>query len=44
MTGTNPDSMSGMLVCAEIHLGTCTVMEYLLSPVSQTVHESGREV
>jgi len=35
---------SGMLVSAEIHLGTRTVMEYLLSPVSQTLHEAGREL
>jgi HlyD family secretion protein len=34
---------SGMLVSAEIHLGTRTVMEYLLSTVSQTLHEAGRE-
>lgn len=30
-----------MLVSAEIHLGTRKVMEYLLSPVSQTRHEAG---
>jgi hemolysin D len=35
---------SGMLVSAEIHLGTRTVMEYLVSPVSQTLHEAGREL
>lgn len=35
---------SGMLVSAEIHLGTRTVMEYLLSPVSKTLHEAGREL
>jgi HlyD family secretion protein len=35
---------AGMLVSAEIHLGTRTVMEYLLSPVSQTLHEAGREM
>jgi hemolysin D len=35
---------SGMLVSAEIHLGTRTVMEYLLSPVSTTLHEAGREL
>jgi len=33
-----------MLVSAEIHLGTRTVMEYLLSPVSRTLHEAGREL
>jgi endonuclease YncB( thermonuclease family) len=35
---------SGMLVSAEIHLGTRTVMEYLFSPVSRTLHEAGREL
>jgi len=35
---------SGMLVSAEIHLGTRMVMEYLLSPVSKTLHEAGREL
>jgi len=34
---------SEMLVSAEIHLGTRTVMEYLLSPDSQTLHEARRE-
>jgi hemolysin D len=33
----------GMQVAAEIHLGTRTVMEYLLSPVSKAFHEAGRE-
>lgn len=33
---------SGTLVFAEIRLGTRTVMEYLLSPFSQTLHEAGR--
>lgn len=33
----------GMQVAAEIHLGTRTVLEYLLSPVSQAFHEAGRE-
>ena len=33
----------GMQVAAEIHLGTRTVLEYLLSPVSKVVHEAGRE-
>lgn len=33
----------GMQVSAEIHLGTRTVMEYLLSPVQKTVMEAGRE-
>ncbi len=33
----------GMQVTAEIHEGTRTVMEYLLSPVQRAVHEAGRE-
>ncbi|MCW5575161.1 MAG: HlyD family type I secretion periplasmic adaptor subunit [Burkholderiales bacterium] len=33
----------GMQVAAEIHLGTRTVLEYLLSPVSKAFHEAGRE-
>jgi len=33
----------GMQVAAEIHLGTRTVLEYLLSPVSRAFHEAGRE-
>lgn len=33
----------GMQVAAEIHLGTRTVLEYLLSPVSQAFHEAARE-
>jgi hemolysin D len=33
----------GMLVTAELHCGQRTVMEYLLSPVSKTLLESGRE-
>ena len=33
----------GMQVSAEIHLGTRTVLEYLLSPVQKVVHEAGRE-
>jgi len=32
-----------MQVSAEIHLGTRTVMEYLLSPLQRTLHEAGRE-
>jgi hemolysin D len=35
--------MPGMLVSAEIHLGTRSVMEYLLSPVQKISHEAGRE-
>ena len=33
----------GMQVSAEIHLGTRTVLEYLLSPLSKAFHEAGRE-
>jgi len=33
----------GMQVAAEIHLGTRTMLEYLLSPVSKAFHEAGRE-
>jgi len=33
----------GMQVSAEIHLGTRSVMEYLLSPLQRTLHEAGRE-
>ncbi|MBI4195602.1 MAG: HlyD family type I secretion periplasmic adaptor subunit [Betaproteobacteria bacterium] len=33
----------GMQVNAEIHLGTRTILEYLLSPVQKTLHEAGRE-
>jgi len=34
---------SGMQVTAEIHLGTRTVLEYLLSPVRKAFHEAARE-
>ena len=33
----------GMQLTAEIHLGTRTVLEYLLSPVQKVAHEAGRE-
>jgi HlyD family secretion protein len=33
----------GMLVSAEINLGTRSVLEYLLSPVQKVTHEAGRE-
>ena len=33
----------GMQVSGEIHLGTRSVMEYLLSPVQKAFHEAGRE-
>jgi HlyD family secretion protein len=35
--------VAGMLVSAEIHLGTRSVLEYLLSPVQKITHEAGRE-
>jgi hypothetical protein len=31
-------------VSAQIHLGSRTVMKYLHSPVSQTLHQAGREL
>ena len=34
---------SGMQVAGEIHLGTRTVLEYLLSPVRKAFHEAARE-
>lgn len=33
----------GMQVMAEIHLGTRSALEYLLSPIQRTVGEAGRE-
>ncbi|MFM9970456.1 MAG: hypothetical protein ACKVQK_18860 [Burkholderiales bacterium] len=33
----------GMQVSAEIHLGSRSVLEYLLSPVQKAFHESARE-
>lgn len=33
----------GMQVAAEIHLGTRSILEYLLSPVTKAFHEAGRE-
>ena len=38
-----PFQKYGMLVSAEIHLGTRSVLEYLLSPVQKVTHEAGRE-
>lgn len=35
--------IAGMLVSAEVHLGTRTVLETLFSPVAKTWHEAGRE-
>ncbi len=34
---------SGMQVAGEVHLGTRSILEYLLSPVQKAWHESGRE-
>jgi hemolysin D len=33
----------GMQVAGEIHLGTRTILEYLLSPVQKAFHEAARE-
>jgi hemolysin D len=33
----------GMQVAGEIHLGTRTILEYVLSPVQKAFHEAGRE-
>lgn len=33
----------GMQVASEIHLGTRTVLEYLLSPVQKAFHDAARE-
>lgn len=42
--GTTTMALSaGMQVQAEIHLGSRSVMEYVISPVAKTVHEAGRE-
>jgi HlyD family secretion protein len=35
--------LPGMLVNAEIHLGTRSVLDYLLSPLQKVAHEAGRE-
>ncbi|MGA0034378.1 MAG: HlyD family type I secretion periplasmic adaptor subunit [Burkholderiales bacterium] len=35
--------LPGMQVNAEIHLGTRSVIEYLLSPIQKIAHEAGRE-
>ena len=37
------DATPGMQVAAEIHLGTRSVVEYLLSPVRRAFHEAARE-
>jgi HlyD family secretion protein len=42
--GLDPQRLvSGMQLAAEIHLGTRTLFEYLLSPVWRTLKEAGRE-
>jgi len=41
--GLNLPIVAGMQVQAEIREGERTIMEYLLSPVSRVVHESGAE-
>ena len=41
--GKKQKLLSGMQVVAEINQGSRTVMQYLLSPVSKTLVESGRE-
>lgn len=33
----------GMQASGEIHIGTRTVLEYLLSPVQKAFHEAARE-
>jgi len=33
----------GMQVNAEIHIGTRSMLEYLLSPIQKVAHEAGRE-
>ena len=43
LDGTKYPVTPGMQLTAEIHLGTRTVLEYLLSPVQQVAHEAGRE-
>ena len=42
-TGAQLPLVPGMLVSAEIHLGTRSVIEYLLSPIRKVAHEAGRE-
>ena len=34
---------AGMQVAGEIHLGTRSILEYLLSPLQKAWHEAGRE-
>jgi HlyD family secretion protein len=41
--GENLELVSGLQVIAEINQGNRIVMEYLLSPVQKTLHDSARE-
>lgn len=41
--GMRFDLTAGMLVTGEIHLGTRSVLEYLVSPLRRVMHESARE-
>jgi HlyD family secretion protein len=41
--GNRFDLASGMLVSAELRLGTRSILEYVLSPVGKAFHEAGRE-
>jgi hemolysin D len=41
--GSSYKLVAGMQVVAEIHQGRRSVLEYLLSPVQKTLHDSGRE-
>jgi HlyD family secretion protein len=34
----------GMQISAEIHMGTRSVLDYLLSPIRKSLHEAGREI
>jgi hemolysin D len=45
LDGTEPTQKlaAGMKVNAEIHLGTRSVLEYLLSPIAPVAHEAMRE-
>ena len=43
LDGTRYPVTAGMQVNAEIHLGTRSVLEYLLSPIQKVVHEAARE-
>ncbi|MCC6531472.1 MAG: HlyD family type I secretion periplasmic adaptor subunit [Burkholderiales bacterium] len=41
---TSAKLASGMQLAAEVHLGTRSVLDYLLSPVRKTLSEAGREL